>query len=127
MMRTAKGNEAHKLALKLNPFLWHSFEELCNVGEKVDPAKVFQLDKLDSFIMCHGTASTWDYVAEPDLIVPGNNNANSIPMSNSTNMYVLLALICRCIYIAIDISVHLLSLTFYLILISFYVTIFSHI
>lgn len=85
MMRTAKGNEAHKLALKLNPFLWHSFEELCNVGEKVDPAKVFQLDKLDSFAMCHGT--TFNYVAEPDLIVPGNN-VNSTPMSNGTNMYV---------------------------------------
>lgn len=88
MMRPMKANEAHKLALKLNPFLWHSFEELCNVGEKVDPTKIFQLDKLDSFMMCHGTASTWDYVAEPDLIVSGNNNANSTPMSNSTNMYV---------------------------------------
>ncbi|XP_077281606.1 cell division cycle protein 27 [Temnothorax americanus] len=84
MMRTARGNEAHKLALKLNPFLWHSFEELCNVGEKVDPAKVFQLDKLDSFAMCHGTVSTLTYFTEPDLIVPGNN-ANS-PMSNGTNM-----------------------------------------
>lgn len=102
MTRTTRGNEAHKLALKLNPFLWHSFEELCNVGEKVDPAKVFQLDKLDSFIMCHGTASTWDYVAEPDLIVPGNNNANSTPMSNSTNMYVLH------IYIAVVIFMYLL-------------------
>ncbi|XP_011338438.1 cell division cycle protein 27 homolog isoform X2 [Ooceraea biroi] len=85
MMRTARGNEAHKLALKLNPFLWHSFEELCNVGEKVDPAKVFQLDKLDSFAMCHGTAATFNYVAEPDLIVPGNN-ANSTPISNGTNI-----------------------------------------
>lgn len=87
MMRTARGNEAHKLALKLNPFLWHSFEELCNVGEKVEPAKVFQLDKLDSFAMCHGTVSTLSYVTEPDLIVPGNN-ANNSPMSNGTNMYV---------------------------------------
>lgn len=86
MMRTARGNEAHKLALKLNPFLWHSFEELCNVGEKVDPTKVFQLDKLDSFAMCHGTVSTLNYVTEPDFIVPGNN-ANT-PMSNGTNMYV---------------------------------------
>ncbi|KYN01396.1 Cell division cycle protein 27 like protein [Cyphomyrmex costatus] len=84
MMRTARGNEAHKLALKLNPFLWHSFEELCNVGEKVDPSKVFQLDKLDSFAMCHGTVSTISYVTEPDLIVPGNN-ANNTPISNGTN------------------------------------------
>lgn len=87
MTRTARGNEAHKLALKLNPFLWHSFEELCNVGEKVDPAKVFQLDKLDSFAMCHGTTSTFNYAAEPDFIVPGNNT-NSTPMSNGTNTYV---------------------------------------
>ncbi|XP_012284910.1 cell division cycle protein 27 homolog [Orussus abietinus] len=74
MMRTAKGNEAHKLALKLNPFLWHSFEELCNVGEKVDPNKIFQLEKLDSFAMCHGTTPILNYVAEPDLIVPSNAN-----------------------------------------------------
>jgi hypothetical protein len=87
MMRTTRGNEAHKLALKLNPFLWNSFEELCNVGEKVDPTKVFQLDKLDSFAMCHGTVSTLNYVTEPDLIVPGSN-ANSTPMSNGTNLYV---------------------------------------
>lgn len=81
MMRTARGNEAHKLALKLNPFLWHSFEELCNVGEKVDPTKVFQLDKLDSFAMCHGTASTLNYVSEPDLIISGNTS-----VSNGTNV-----------------------------------------
>lgn len=87
MMRTARGNEAHKLALKMNPFLWHSFEELCNVGEKVDPAKIFQVDKLDSFAMCHGTVSMLNYVTEPDLIVPGNN-ANSTPISNGTNLYV---------------------------------------
>ena len=86
MMRTTRGNEAHKLALKLNPFLWHSFEELCNVGEKVDPAKVFQLDKLDSFAMCHGTVSTLSYVTEPDFIVPGNGN--NTPISNGTNRYI---------------------------------------
>ncbi|XP_036145812.1 cell division cycle protein 27 homolog isoform X2 [Monomorium pharaonis] len=85
MMQTTRGNEAHKLALKLNPFLWHSFEELCNVGEKVDPAKIFQLDKLDSFTMCHGTGSTLNYVTEPDLIVPASNT-NSTPMSNGTNI-----------------------------------------
>lgn len=111
MMRPTKCNEAHKLALKLNPFLWHSFEELCNAGEKVDPAKVFQLDKLDSFTMCHGTASTWDYVAEPDLIVPGNNNANSTPMSNSTNMYVLHT------YVAVDFFISIIVDILYIIII----------
>ncbi|XP_015119214.1 cell division cycle protein 27 homolog [Diachasma alloeum] len=83
MMRTAKAIEAHKLALKLNPFLWHSFEELCNVGEKVDPSKIFQLDKLDNFAMCHGT-NQLNYISEPDFIVPNTNN-NS-PIQNSNNM-----------------------------------------
>lgn len=81
MMRTAKGNDAHKLALKLNPFLWHSFEELCNVGEVVDPAKIFQLDKLDNFSMCHGSISTSNYAAESDLIVPATN-PNGTPTTN---------------------------------------------
>lgn len=84
MMRTAKGNEAHKLALKMNPFLWHSFEELCNVGEKVDPAKIFNLDKLDNFAMCHGVTPILSYIPEPDFIVPVNNS-NSAPTSNGTN------------------------------------------
>lgn len=82
MMHTSKGSEAHKLALKLNPFLWHSFEELCNVGEKVDPTKTFQLDKLDSFATCHGTTPIINYVAEPDLITPITNNP-ATPVTNN--------------------------------------------
>ncbi|XP_034937332.1 cell division cycle protein 27 homolog [Chelonus insularis] len=82
MTRTAKANEAHKLALKLNPFLWHSFEELCNVGEKVDPNKVFQLDKLENFAMCHGT-NQLNYISEPEIIIPNNNNSPT-PNNNLT-------------------------------------------
>ncbi|CAK9823846.1 Cell division cycle protein 27 homolog [Anthophora retusa] len=85
MMRTAKGNDAHKLALKLNPFLWHSFEELCNVGEIVDPTKIFQLDKLDNFVMCHGSTPTPTYVTESDLIVPVNNS-NGTPTTNGISV-----------------------------------------
>lgn len=72
LTRTSKANEAHKLALKLNPFLWHSFEELCNVGEKPDPNKVFQLEKIDTFAMCHGT-NQLNYITEPDVILPSNS------------------------------------------------------
>ncbi|XP_051171855.1 cell division cycle protein 27 homolog [Leptopilina boulardi] len=85
LQRTVKANDAHKLALKLNPFLWHSFEELCNVGEKVDPAKIFQLDKLDSFSACHGSMPIVNYVNDPDLIVPVNPH-NNTPTPNSNNM-----------------------------------------
>lgn len=81
MSRTAKANEAHKLALKLNPFLWHSFEELCNAGEDVDPRKVFILDKLDNFSTCHGYSTTSFYTTPESDHVPPNNIVNT-PSSN---------------------------------------------
>ncbi|XP_014206704.1 cell division cycle protein 27 homolog isoform X2 [Copidosoma floridanum] len=85
MTRTAKGNEAHKLALKLNPFLWHSFEELCNTGEKVDAGKIFQLDKLDSLSTCIGSAPITLNIQEPELIVP-NTSAPNTPTSYNLNI-----------------------------------------
>jgi anaphase-promoting complex subunit 3 len=84
MTRTVKGNDAHKLALKLNPFLWHSFEELCNTGEKIDANKIFQLDKLDNLSTCIGSTPISNCTQEQDLIVP-NNNAPITPASNNCN------------------------------------------
>lgn len=86
MTRTAKGNEAHKLALKLNPFLWHSFEELCNTGEKVDANKIFQLDRLESLSTCIGSVSVSlsHCREEGELIVPSGNVQNT-PTSNVCN------------------------------------------
>ncbi|XP_064646456.1 cell division cycle protein 27 homolog [Lineus longissimus] len=40
--RFAKAAENYKRTMKLNPFLWSAFESLCQIGEKPDPAKVFQ-------------------------------------------------------------------------------------
>lgn len=44
--------EANKQALKLNPFLWHSFADLCNRGEKPDPKAIFQFNSTDIFATC---------------------------------------------------------------------------
>ncbi len=41
--RKAKASESLKQSLKMNPFLWSSFADLCNLGEKPDPSKVFQI------------------------------------------------------------------------------------
>lgn len=46
--------EAYNKALVLNPFLWQAFAELCHRGETPDPQKVFQVQHLESFSMCHG-------------------------------------------------------------------------
>ncbi|KAF0295081.1 Cell division cycle protein 27 [Amphibalanus amphitrite] len=54
--RKAKAAEACKKSLKLNPFLWSAFVDLCNLGESVDSAKVFTTAGLDSFAMCQGPA-----------------------------------------------------------------------
>ena len=50
-----KACEAYKRSLKLNPFLWNSFECACNLGEKLDPVKCFQVSGLDNFSMCNGS------------------------------------------------------------------------
>lgn len=81
--QNAFGNEAHKQALKLNPFLWHSFEELCNVGEKVEPNKIFQIDKLDNFSMCHGSTVACNNTSELDFIITPSSNLASTPIQNN--------------------------------------------
>ncbi|XP_053673182.1 cell division cycle protein 27 homolog [Anopheles nili] len=40
--RAKLANDASRKAIKLNPFLWQSFADLCNRGEKPDPDSVFQ-------------------------------------------------------------------------------------
>uniref|UniRef100_A0A2M4AIZ3 Cell division cycle protein 27 homolog n=1 Tax=Anopheles triannulatus TaxID=58253 RepID=A0A2M4AIZ3_9DIPT len=42
-------NDASRKAVKLNPFLWQPFADLCNRGEKPDPDSIFQLTSTDIF------------------------------------------------------------------------------
>lgn len=46
--------EANRRALKLNPFLWQSFADLCNRGHTPDPNQVFQFTSSDTFATCQG-------------------------------------------------------------------------
>lgn len=52
--RKKNAADAFKKALKLNPFLWSCFVELCNRGEKPDANRTFQLDGLENLSTCHG-------------------------------------------------------------------------
>ncbi|XP_055601885.1 cell division cycle protein 27 homolog isoform X2 [Uranotaenia lowii] len=54
--RAALANDASRRAVKLNPFMWQSFAELCQRGEKPDPAEVFQLSSTDIFATSQPTA-----------------------------------------------------------------------
>ena len=47
--RLPRANEADRKALKLNPLLWHSFENLCQRGDFVDPEAFFNTEKIEDF------------------------------------------------------------------------------
>lgn len=46
--------EANRRALKLNPFLWQSFADLCNRGQRPDAKQIFQFTSSDTFATCQG-------------------------------------------------------------------------
>ncbi|XP_021937878.1 cell division cycle protein 27 homolog isoform X2 [Zootermopsis nevadensis] len=78
--RCSKAAEACVKALKLNPFLWNSFEELCNRGEKPDPFRTFQVSHLENFTMCHGNNPMVNFVNNFE-----HNSCNNITNSSATN------------------------------------------
>ncbi|GAB6019681.1 anaphase-promoting complex subunit cdc27 [Chamberlinius hualienensis] len=57
--RPKKAAEAYRKSLKLNPFMWSSYEALCNMGENPDPSKIFQFTSAENLSMCQGN----NYVA----------------------------------------------------------------
>lgn len=57
-------------ALKLNPFMWHAFTDLCLLGQDTDAAQVFQIQSTDVFNTCQGSSA----------------NANSIVLFGGSSM-----------------------------------------
>ncbi|ERL84973.1 hypothetical protein D910_02396 [Dendroctonus ponderosae] len=47
--RNPRAAEAWKKALKLNPFLYSAFEELCKIGENPNPNAIFQGENIGNF------------------------------------------------------------------------------
>lgn len=86
--------EAYKKALKLNPFLWHAFAELCNYGEKIDPNAIFQFPSTDIFNTCQGNNSNAMVLMGmngfSDICACSTAGADLVNNSNSsTNNYIL--------------------------------------
>lgn len=78
--RGPKAFEALRRALKLNPFLWHAFEDLCNRGEKPDPHRTFQVSNLENFSNCHGNNPVVNYINNCD-----QNNSCTTSSTTSLN------------------------------------------
>ncbi|XP_046968398.1 cell division cycle protein 27 homolog [Vanessa cardui] len=97
--RRSKAAEAHRKALSLNPFMWKSFALLCNMGEKVDPHIVFQINNTE---FTFGVSTLVNLVSNSENIsfvnsnIPNNTNMNAnvtpnnvasrTPMSMSTSI-----------------------------------------
>lgn len=63
--------EAWKKALKLNPFLWSCFEELCKIGDQPSPQNIFQINNMEN-MMCHGNS-----INNVENIIITNNTPNN--------------------------------------------------
>ncbi|KAH8252123.1 hypothetical protein KR026_005427, partial [Drosophila bipectinata] len=48
---------ALRRALKLNPFMWHAFADLCLLGQDTDAASIFQIQSTDVFNTCQGSSA----------------------------------------------------------------------
>ncbi|EDV50505.1 cell division cycle protein 27 homolog [Drosophila erecta] len=48
---------ALRRALKLNPFMWHAFADLCLLGQDTDAATIFQIHSTDVFNTCQGSSA----------------------------------------------------------------------
>ncbi|VVD03225.1 unnamed protein product [Leptidea sinapis] len=83
--RRSKAAEAYRKALSLNPFMWKSFTQLCNMGEKVDPNQVFQINPEFSF----GVSTLVNLVSNSENIsvintnIPNNNGLHSTVTPNN--------------------------------------------
>lgn len=64
--------EANQRALKLNPFLWYPFADLCNQGHKPDPNAIYQIQNVDTFSTCQS-----NFNANPVWWTVGNGSSNN--------------------------------------------------
>lgn len=86
-------NECCRASLKQNPFLWHSFEDLCNRGERPNPREIFQIRNDDLInqlekqlwnnpaaahnLSCERNISIHDQQQPPpSCVITPNNNVN---------------------------------------------------
>lgn len=78
--RSKMAAEALRRALKLNPFMWQTFADLCHMGEYIDPAVTFQISNTDVFNTCQGNANS------NSMVLCGNTGQN-IMLNDSSSQY----------------------------------------
>ncbi|XP_067645154.1 cell division cycle protein 27 homolog [Eurosta solidaginis] len=72
--------EALRRALKINPFMWQAFADLCHMGELIDPTVTFNISNTDVFNTCQGSANS------NSLILCANASQN-VTLNDSSSPY----------------------------------------
>lgn len=75
--RISKSIEAHKLAMKHNPFLWSSFEAICDLGEKVDPEKTFHFASTPTVTATPSQQDSYPILDTENMGGPGHLNTSA--------------------------------------------------
>lgn len=65
--RTHRSTEAYKKSLKLNPFLWSSFESLINLGEAPNPTEIFNMASVENLSQCQGSNPLVSFVNKANM------------------------------------------------------------
>ncbi|CAN8005409.1 unnamed protein product, partial [Ixodes hexagonus] len=65
--RSTRATEAFRKSLKLNPFLWSSYESLVNLGDTPNPAEIFSVSSLDNFNQCQGSNPLVNFVNKTNI------------------------------------------------------------
>uniref|UniRef100_A0A147BSZ8 Cell division cycle protein 27 homolog n=1 Tax=Ixodes ricinus TaxID=34613 RepID=A0A147BSZ8_IXORI len=65
--RSTRAIEAFRRSLKLNPFLWSSYESLVNLGDTPNPAEIFNVSSLDNFNLCQGSNPLVNFVNKTNV------------------------------------------------------------
>lgn len=73
--RKSRAIEAWKKALKLNPFLWSCFEELCKIGDLPNPQNIFQINNIENILMCQGNSIN----NVENVIITNNTSTIEVP------------------------------------------------
>lgn len=65
--RVTRATEAYRKSLKLNPFLWSSYESLINLGDSPNPTEIFNVSCLENFSMCQGSNPLVNFVNKTNI------------------------------------------------------------
>ncbi|XP_027052490.1 cell division cycle protein 27 homolog [Pocillopora damicornis] len=85
----ARAAECFKSSLKYNPFLWSSFENLCQLGEKPDAADYFKSSscpKITSFISNREHMTIGSPTVTMDTTSPSDNQRRNVDTVSSENL-----------------------------------------